>query len=201
MGVPHMQPLRWQLSPWLSQLQVLQPLGGGGTPKSSCLPLPEQPWGMRGKAVDGGGKDREKASWGGLGSRNWELLEKQSEIGRGEGKNIRSALGQAIFQYASVQGSCQATSLNSCSPTVNKKTVLFASGFQPRAVSTTLLLTGTGTYSPALTLMGRLELARGGWGHHWPCVGGTPCTWDTDPLHTTLCTWPQSSKTEVTMLG
>lgn len=47
-------------------------------------PPPAQPQGTRGEAVDG--KDRGKGSWGGWGSKNWALLEKWSEISRGEGE-------------------------------------------------------------------------------------------------------------------
>lgn len=80
---------------------------------------------------------------------------------------MRWAPGQTLFQYASVRASCQTTPLNSCSPTANK-TVLFASGFWPWAVSTALLPAGTGAYSRPLTPTGRPELARGSGGHPQP---------------------------------
>lgn len=150
--------------------------------------------------MDGRGKDRGKGSWGGWKSKNWAPPGKWSETGRGEGKNIRWAPGQTIFQYTSVRASCQTTPLNSSSPTANK-TVLFASGFWPRAVSTAPLPAGTGAYSCPLMPMGQLELARGGWGHCRPRGRGTPSVWDETPLHTPLCTWPQRGKMEAAMLG
>lgn len=171
-GVPHVQPPRQQLSHCSHSCECCSPMVGSNTPSSSCLPLPAWLLGTRGEAVDGGGKDGEKGSWGGWGSKNWALPEKWSETSRGERENIRWAPGQTIFRYASVRASCQTTPLNSCSPTATK-TVLFASGFWPRAVSTALLPAGTGAYSRPLMPMGRPELARGGWGHPWPppCVG------------------------------
>lgn len=89
-----------------------------------------------------------------------------------------------------VQASCQTTLLNSCFPTENKS-VLFASGFWPWAISTALLATGTGMWSHPLAPMGQPELVRGGQGHPCPplCMGQAP-------PHTSCCIWPQHSKTE-----
>lgn len=60
------------------------------------------------------------------------VAEEWSKTSRGEEENIRWGLEQTIFQYASVQASCQATPPNSCSHTANKP-VLFATGFWPHS--------------------------------------------------------------------
>lgn len=141
--------------------------------------FPPSATGDEGRSCGQKEKRGRKGILGWLGSKNWAPPEKWSKTSRGEGKNIRWAPGQTIFQYASVRASCQTTPLNSCSPTANK-TVLFASGFWPQAVSTAPLPAAAGTYCCPLTPTGWLELAR--------VAGGTPCAWDEPPLHTRLCT-------------
>lgn len=80
---------------------MLQPHGGGaGPPALPAFTPPARPQGTRGEAVDV--KERGKGSWGGWGSKNWALLEKWSEISRGEREKTGGGHRDKLFSNTQV---------------------------------------------------------------------------------------------------
>lgn len=98
---------------------------------------------MKGKAVYGGGRDEGKGSWGGwVGEQELSTAREVEQNLQGRGEKHQVGNRTNYFPIRKHTSFLPTTPLNSCSPTANK-TVLFASGFWPRAVSAAALPAGT----------------------------------------------------------